>query len=83
MPATCLIGGIEGQGFKQVMSALEVGRINVAARAVGVAQAAFESALDRFDERDFQMLSPTMWTAWGQVPQFSPYVSWVSVSATT
>ena len=33
VPATSLIGGVEGQGFKQVMSALEVGRINVAARA--------------------------------------------------
>lgn len=40
-----LIGGREGEGFKQVMRALEVGRINVAARAVGVAQAAFETAL--------------------------------------
>jgi len=34
VPATSLIGGAEGTGFKQVMSALEVGRINVAARAV-------------------------------------------------
>src|ERR1700693_5988881 len=44
VPATNLIGGVEGTGFKQVMSALEVGRINVAARAVGVGQAAFETA---------------------------------------
>jgi ubiquinone/menaquinone biosynthesis C-methylase UbiE len=44
-----------------------------------MSQADFERALRRFDERDFQMLSPTMWTAWGQVPQFSPYASWVSV----
>jgi alkylation response protein AidB-like acyl-CoA dehydrogenase len=51
VPATCLIGGIEGQGFKQVMSALEVGRINVAARAVGVAQAAFESAIRYAQQR--------------------------------
>ena len=48
-----------------------------------MSQADFESALRRFDERDFQMLSPTMWTAWGQLPQFSPYASWVSVEATT
>jgi ubiquinone/menaquinone biosynthesis C-methylase UbiE len=48
-----------------------------------MSQADFESALRRFDERDFQMLSPTMWTAWGQVPQFSPYASWVSAEATT
>jgi alkylation response protein AidB-like acyl-CoA dehydrogenase len=46
-----LIGGVEGQGFKQVMSALEVGRINVAARAVGVAQAAFESAIRYSQQR--------------------------------
>jgi alkylation response protein AidB-like acyl-CoA dehydrogenase len=40
-----LLGGEEGKGFYQVMSALEVGRINVAARGVGVAQAAFEAAI--------------------------------------
>ena len=51
VPAASLIGGIEGQGFKQVMSALEVGRINVAARAVGVAQAAFESAIRYAQQR--------------------------------
>jgi alkylation response protein AidB-like acyl-CoA dehydrogenase len=51
VPATSLIGGIEGQGFKQVMSALEVGRINVAARAVGVAQAAFENAIRYAQQR--------------------------------
>ncbi|HEY6394829.1 MAG TPA: acyl-CoA dehydrogenase family protein [Candidatus Binataceae bacterium] len=45
VPAFRLIGGKEGEGFKQVMSALEVGRINVAARAVGVGQAAFETAI--------------------------------------
>src|ERR1700720_3463270 len=44
VPATNLIGGAEGNGFKQVMSALGGGRINVAARAVGVGQAAFETA---------------------------------------
>jgi alkylation response protein AidB-like acyl-CoA dehydrogenase len=44
VPADNLIGLEEGQGFKQVMSALEVGRINVAARAVGVGQAAFAPA---------------------------------------
>lgn len=40
-----LVGTIEGQGFTQVMSGLEVGRINVASRAVGVARAAFEEAV--------------------------------------
>ncbi len=40
-----LIGGVEGRGFHQVMAGLETGRINVAARAVGVAQAAFDAAI--------------------------------------
>lgn len=51
VPAANLIGGSEGHGFKQVMSALEVGRINVAARAVGVGQAAFESAIRYAQQR--------------------------------
>jgi len=51
VPATNLIGGREGVGFKQVMSALEVGRINVAARAVGVGQAAFDSAIRYAQQR--------------------------------
>jgi alkylation response protein AidB-like acyl-CoA dehydrogenase len=51
VPADNLIGGQEGQGFKQVMSALEVGRVNVAARAVGVGQAAFESAIRYAQQR--------------------------------
>lgn len=51
VPAANLIGEAEGQGFKQVMSALEVGRINVAARAVGVGRAAFESAIRYSQQR--------------------------------
>jgi alkylation response protein AidB-like acyl-CoA dehydrogenase len=47
-----MIGGKEGQGFKQVMGGLEVGRINVAARAVGVAQAAFEEAIRYAQQRE-------------------------------
>jgi alkylation response protein AidB-like acyl-CoA dehydrogenase len=50
-PASSLIGGKEGEGFKQVMGGLEVGRINVAARAVGVAQAAFEEAIRYAQQR--------------------------------
>ena len=45
VPAANLVGGAEGRGFKHVMSGLEAGRINIAARAVGVAQAAWETAL--------------------------------------
>jgi len=51
-PAASLIGGEEGLGFKQVMGGLEVGRINVAARAVGVAQAAFEEAIRYSQQRE-------------------------------
>ena len=40
-----LLGGVEGRGFAQMMSGLELGRIQVAARAVGVARAAYEDAL--------------------------------------
>lgn len=40
-----VLGEVEGRGFAQVMSGLELGRINVAARAVGVARAAFEAAI--------------------------------------
>jgi alkylation response protein AidB-like acyl-CoA dehydrogenase len=45
VPAEQLVGGVEGRGFAQVMSALETGRINIAARAVGVAQAALDDTL--------------------------------------
>ncbi|HKV53562.1 MAG TPA: acyl-CoA dehydrogenase family protein [Candidatus Binataceae bacterium] len=51
VPAANLIGSREGEGFKQVMSALEVGRINVAARAVGVGQAAFDNAIRYAQQR--------------------------------
>ncbi len=52
VPAANLIGGKEGQGFFQVMSGLEVGRINIAARAVGVATAAFECAIKYAQQRE-------------------------------
>jgi alkylation response protein AidB-like acyl-CoA dehydrogenase len=45
VPAECLIGDIEGQGFAQVMAGLELGRINVAARSVGLAKAALDDSL--------------------------------------
>jgi alkylation response protein AidB-like acyl-CoA dehydrogenase len=43
--AANLVGGVEGRGFKHVMGGLEAGRINIAARAVGVAQAAYDDTL--------------------------------------
>ncbi|PZC49144.1 MAG: hypothetical protein C1O27_000513 [Chloroflexi bacterium] len=51
VPAENLVGGEEGQGFYAVMSALELGRINVAARSVGVATAAFEAAVKYAQQR--------------------------------
>jgi len=47
-----LVGLDEGQGFYQVMDALETGRINVASRALGVAQAAFEHAIKYAQQRE-------------------------------
>ncbi len=44
VPASNLVGGVSGRGFQHVMSGLETGRINIAARAVGVAQAALDEA---------------------------------------
>jgi alkylation response protein AidB-like acyl-CoA dehydrogenase len=51
VPASNILGGDEGSGFQHVMSALEVGRINVAARGVGVSQAAFEDAIRYAQQR--------------------------------
>ena len=51
VPADCLLGGVEGRGLQQALSALEVGRINVAARAVGLAQAAYDAASRYSKER--------------------------------
>jgi len=46
-----LLGGLEGLGFKQLMQTFESARIQTAARAVGVAQAAMEQALDYAQNR--------------------------------
>ena len=51
VPADNLLGGVEGQGFKQLMATFESARIQTAARAVGVAQCAFELALRYAKER--------------------------------
>ena len=51
LPADALIGGVEGRGLKVALSGLEVGRINIASRAVGVARAAFEDAIRYAQER--------------------------------
>jgi alkylation response protein AidB-like acyl-CoA dehydrogenase len=45
VPAANLVGGVEGRGLQQALSGLEIGRINVASRAVGVAAEALDLAL--------------------------------------
>jgi alkylation response protein AidB-like acyl-CoA dehydrogenase len=44
VPVDRLVGGVEGRGLQQILGGLELGRINVAARGLGVAQAALEEA---------------------------------------
>jgi len=51
VPAGNLLGGREGEGFRHVMTGLETERLNVAARALGVAQAAFEEAIRYAQQR--------------------------------
>ena len=45
VPAANLVGGEEGRGLQQVLAGLELGRINVAARGVGIARAALEESV--------------------------------------
>ncbi len=51
VPADALLGGEEGQGFKQLMKTFEGARIQTAARAIGVAQNALDLALRYAQER--------------------------------
>jgi alkylation response protein AidB-like acyl-CoA dehydrogenase len=54
VPASAVLGGVEvglGRGFYQMMDGIEVGRVNVAARACGVALRAFELAVDYAQQR--------------------------------
>ena len=51
VPASQLLGTEEGQGFRQVLDGIELGRVNVAARAVGVSTRAFEEAIKYSQER--------------------------------
>ena len=47
-----VLGGAPGQGFYQMMDGVEVGRVNVAARAVGIANRAFELAIAYAQQRE-------------------------------
>ena len=51
VPASALIGEVEGRGLKQILAGLELGRINVASRGVGVARAALEDSVAYAKER--------------------------------
>ena len=51
VPADCLIGGEEGGGLQCALSGLELGRVNVAARGVGIAQAALDEAVAYSQQR--------------------------------
>lgn len=52
VPASSLLGETEGQGFAQMMRGLEIGRVQVASRAIGVGRAALEDALRYSQERE-------------------------------
>jgi isovaleryl-CoA dehydrogenase len=52
VPRDALLGGTEGQGFAQMMRGLEIGRIQVACRALGVGRAALEDALRYAQQRE-------------------------------
>ncbi|MFE1795898.1 acyl-CoA dehydrogenase family protein [Streptomyces sp. NPDC059517] len=51
-PAGAVLGGVEGKGFAQMMKGLETGRLQVAARALGVGRAALEDSLAYAQERE-------------------------------
>ena len=51
VPVSHVIGGEEGRGLKQILGGLELGRINVAARGVGVAQAALDESVSYSQQR--------------------------------
>lgn len=52
VPVSAVLGGVTGQGFSQMMKGLETGRIQVAARALGVATAALADALEYAQQRE-------------------------------
>ncbi len=73
VPAANLLGGEEGQGFKQLMATFESARIQTAARAVGVAQCALELGLKYAEER-VQFGKPIF-----AFPRISGKLAWMAV----
>ncbi|WP_223262867.1 acyl-CoA dehydrogenase family protein [Sphingobium sp. SCG-1] len=71
VPETALLGGIEGEGFKQLMSTFESARVQTAARAVGVAQNAMELGL-RYALERYQFGEPLI-----SFPRVSAKIGWM------
>ena len=73
VPVSGLLGGVEGQGFKQLMATFESARIQTAARAVGVAQNALDVALTYAKER-IQFKKPLY-----AFPRVADKLTWMAV----
>ncbi|MDZ3832237.1 MAG: acyl-CoA dehydrogenase family protein [Sphingopyxis sp.] len=73
LPEAALLGGVEGQGFKQLMETFESARIQTAARAVGVAQNALELALSYAQQR-VQFAEPLI-----RFPRVANKIGWMAV----
>jgi (2S)-methylsuccinyl-CoA dehydrogenase len=73
VPADALLGGVEGQGFKQLMATFESARIQTAARAVGVAQNAMELGL-RYARDRVQFGRPIY-----DFPRVAGKIAWMAV----
>jgi len=73
VPAENLLGGVEGQGFKQLMATFESARIQTAARAVGVAQNALELGL-RYARERIQFGKPLL-----AFPRVAGKLGWMAV----
>ena len=52
LPASAILGGVPGKGFYQMMDGVEVGRVNVAARACGLSMRAFELGIAYAQQRE-------------------------------
>jgi (2S)-methylsuccinyl-CoA dehydrogenase len=73
VPAANVLGGAEGQGFRQLMTTFELARIQTAARALGVAQNAFELGFSYALER-IQFARPLI-----EFPRVSNKLAWMAV----
>ena len=89
VPKENLVGGVEGRGMQQVLGALETGRINVAARALGIAQRAYDEALQYARDRqafgkpiaDFQAIQIKLADMATKIQAARLLVQWSAASA--